>query len=86
MTKNEICHLMGYDARDVRHMRTIPGRAAPILEGERRSYYHTTPSGRTIVHSPRAYGYRTLYHRATWYTLVVGEEWGTGHMVGGCTT
>jgi hypothetical protein len=45
---------------------------APKLVG--RTYYWTTPSGKTIVKYPAAYGYRTLYHRST-VRVVVGAGW-----------
>lgn len=35
----------------------------PRIAGE--SYYWTTPSGKTRVHYPNAYGYPTLYHAST---------------------
>ena len=44
----------------------------PKKAGE--SFYHTTPSGRTIVRYPRAYGYPTLYHNST-RRVEVGEHW-----------
>jgi hypothetical protein len=47
---------------------------APEIEGH--SYYHTTPSGRTIVYNPNAYGWRTLYHPST-LRVVVGDRWPT---------
>jgi hypothetical protein len=51
----------------------VPGIAlAPRTVGQ--SYYWTTPSGRTIVHHPQAYGYRTLYHAST-RRVIVGEQW-----------
>jgi hypothetical protein len=39
------------------------GSGKPALVGE--SYYWTTPSGKTIVRHPNAYGWRTLYHPST---------------------
>ena len=51
----------------------IPGIAlAPKTVG--RSYYWTTPSGKTIVNHPSAYGWPTLYHAST-RRVVVGELW-----------
>jgi hypothetical protein len=50
----------------------VPGAAAPRLTGE--GYYWTTPSGKTRVHHPNAYGWRTWYHHATW-EIVVGADW-----------
>jgi hypothetical protein len=37
-------------------------------------YYFTTPSGKTIVHHPNAYGYPTLYHGST-LAVEVGDKW-----------
>jgi len=45
---------------------------APRLLGH--GYYHTTPSGKTIVHHPNAYGWPTWYHAST-YRVLVGSEW-----------
>jgi len=51
----------------------IPGIAlAPKTVGQ--SYYWTTPSGKTIVNHPSAYGWPTLYHAST-RRVVVGELW-----------
>lgn len=50
----------------------VAGDSPPRLEG--RSYYWTTPSGRTVVRHPNAYGYRTLYHPST-RRIVVGSDW-----------
>jgi len=36
--------------------------------------YHTTPSGKTIVNHPGAYGWRTVYHCST-ERVEVGREW-----------
>jgi hypothetical protein len=45
---------------------------SPAIAGE--SYYWTTPSGKTIVRYPNAYGYRTLYHAST-RRIEVGRDW-----------
>jgi hypothetical protein len=45
---------------------------APQLLG--RSYHWTTPSGRTEVYHPHAYGWRVLYHPST-RRIVVGDRW-----------
>ena len=51
----------------------IPGIAlAPRSIGQ--SYYWTTPSGKTIVRHPSAYGWTTLYHPST-RRVIVGEQW-----------
>ena len=49
-----------------------PGNAAPRMDGE--SYYHTTPSGKTIVRHPNAYKWPTTYHAST-LRVVVGSAW-----------
>lgn len=51
----------------------IPGIAlAPREVG--RSYYWTTPSGKTIVHHPNAYRWPTWYHAST-RRVIVGSDW-----------
>lgn len=50
----------------------VPGSAAPHQRGE--SYYWTTPSGKTRVAHPNAYGWPTVYHAST-RRIVVGAEW-----------
>lgn len=50
----------------------VPGNVAPHLAG--RSYYWTTPSGKTEVHHPMAYRWPTWYHAST-RRVVVGEQW-----------
>lgn len=50
----------------------IDGAAAPHYTG--RSYYWTTPSGKTEVRHPNAYGWPTVYHAST-LRLVVGADW-----------
>lgn len=45
---------------------------APALAGD--GYYWTTPSGKTIVSHPNAYGWPTWYHGSTRH-LVVGDGW-----------
>jgi hypothetical protein len=44
----------------------------PKLVGN--SGYHTTPSGKTIVNHPGAYGWSTVYHCST-ERIEVGREW-----------
>ena len=39
-----------------------------------RGYYFTTPSGKTEVRYPNAYGYPTLYHGST-LAVEVGDKW-----------
>ncbi len=55
----------------------VEGDSAPRVAG--RCYYGTTPSGRTIVQCPNAYGWPTLYHRST-RRVEVGIEWLWRHM------
>lgn len=48
------------------------GAAAPRLIG--RSYYWTTPSGRTAIQHPNAYGWPVRYHHSS-RRIVVGRDW-----------
>lgn len=50
----------------------VPGYVEPEQRGE--SYYHTTPSGKTRVYHPSAYGWRTWYHPSTRH-VAVGRDW-----------
>lgn len=51
----------------------VPGIAlAPRKAG--RSYYWTTPSGKTEVQHPSAYGWPTVYHSST-RRVEVGAQW-----------
>lgn len=50
----------------------IEGNSPPEIKGKKP--YWTTPSGKTIVHHPSAYGWKTLYHKST-RRVEVGEEW-----------
>lgn len=50
----------------------VDGFAAPALKG--RSYYWTTPSGKTEVSHPNAYGWPTVYHAST-RRIEVGKGW-----------
>jgi len=50
----------------------IVGTSAPTCEGA--SYFFTTMSGKTVVHHPGAYGWRTLYHCST-RRVEVGHLW-----------
>lgn len=50
----------------------VEGSQAPMVRG--RSYYWTTPSGKTEVRHPNAYGWRTWYHCST-LRVEVGREW-----------
>lgn len=50
----------------------IDGHATPEVKGK--TYYHTTPSGKTIVRFPNAYGYPTKYHPST-LRVEVGAGW-----------
>lgn len=60
-------------ARAPRHYPVVlvDGAAPPVARG--RSFYFTTPSGRTIVHHPNAYGWRTRYWPST-HRVEVGRE------------
>ena len=60
-------------ARDSRApLRVIRGHATPATTGF--SYYHTTMSGKTIVHHPSAYKWPTLYHPST-RRVTAGAGW-----------
>ena len=50
----------------------VDGNAPPRITGN--SYYFTTPSGKTIVRHPSAYGWRTVYHHST-RRIEVGKNW-----------
>lgn len=50
----------------------VDGSQSPSVLG--RSYYWTTPSGKTEVRHPNAYGWRTWYHAST-LRIEVGIEW-----------
>ena len=54
----------------------VAGCSRPALEGK--PGYHTTPSGKTIVHHPNAYKWRTVYHYST-YRVEVGWAWVRRH-------
>lgn len=59
-----------------------PGYQYPVVAVQRaeapewrgHSFFHTTPSGKTIVRYPNAYKWRTLYHPST-RRIVVGLDW-----------
>jgi hypothetical protein len=56
----------------------VDGSSSPEVTGE--SYYWTTPSGKTRVHHPNAYGWRTLYWAST-LSVEVGRDWIAEHVV-----
>ncbi len=60
------------DPRDTCLVEVTYGMQPPREVGE--SYYWTTPSGRTIVRSPNAYGWPTWYHKSTRH-VEVGYVW-----------
>lgn len=49
----------------------VAGYVEPHTAG--RSHYWTTPSGKTIVHHPNAYGWPTWYHHSTLHGVVGAE-------------
>lgn len=53
-------------------VRVVPGDSAPAVRGH--GFFYTTPSGKTIVRYPKAYGWQTLYHPST-RRIVVGRAW-----------
>ncbi len=65
------------DSRGSRPVIVIDGDTPPGWAGE--SYYHTTPSGLTIVRHPSAYGWPTLYHAST-LRVEVGVDWLAGQV------
>lgn len=67
-TRNNGCSLVGTPYP----IKMIDGFAPPKLTG--RSYYWTTPSGKTEVRYPNAYKWPTVYHAST-YCIVVGKGW-----------
>jgi len=61
----------GLDGRtDRTPIEVVDGYKLPILEGE--PGYWTTPSGKTVVYHPNAYGWPTWYHHST-KKVVVGR-------------
>lgn len=71
-TNNEIRDYLGLSHLNRYPIHRVAGSAAPRLDG--RGYYHTTPSGKTIVRYPNSYGWPTLYHPST-MRIVVGRDW-----------
>jgi len=71
LTAAHLCRSLVGD-RANRPVVVVRGGAAPTIGGE--ASYYTTPSGKTIVHHPGAYGWRTVYHCSTVRT-VVGADW-----------
>lgn len=57
---------------DCAPIKIIAGDSAPRKAGQ--SYYWTTPSGKTIVRHPQAYGWRTVYHGSS-RRIEVGIDW-----------
>ena len=65
--------LAGLDSRDsFATVKIVPGDAPPRQVG--RSYYWTTPSGKTEVRHPNAYKWPTQYHGST-RRVEVGRVW-----------
>lgn len=66
--------LAGYSPRETHPVIDIvSGSTEPPIRSGRRGYW-TTPSGRTVVHNPAVYGWRTLYHKST-CSVRVGYLW-----------
>ena len=63
-------------ARLARHdhapIRVVAGSRPPHETGE--GFFYTTPSGKTRVHHPNAYKWRTLYHPSQRH-VSVGAAW-----------
>lgn len=74
LTPNEVRICRRYVGPGCNHcpVVVVPGARRPYLIGD--SGYYTTPSGKTIVRSPQAYGWRTLYHPST-EEIRVGARW-----------
>jgi Txe/YoeB family toxin of Txe-Axe toxin-antitoxin module len=78
--------LLGWVRRAIKRRIGAPSHVeVVILEGSKKREnspprligspgYHTTPSGKTIVTHPGAYGWRTVYHCST-ERVEVGREW-----------
>lgn len=62
----------GLNVRDCRPIDIVHGDFPPRQVGS--SYYFTTPSGKTIVRHPNAYGWRTRYWPST-RRVEVGAAW-----------
>jgi len=83
---NDNDELIGWVRRAIKRKIGSPSHVeVVILEGSKKrensppklvgsSGYHTTPSGKTIVTHPGAYGWRTVYHCST-ERIEVGREW-----------
>jgi hypothetical protein len=70
--ERKTCRSVAGESWTARSVVVVKGNAEPTILGK--SYYWTTPSGKTIVHHPNAYGWPTWYHGST-LRVEVGEEW-----------
>ena len=61
-----------YHPTSLCYVLVVPGDAPPIVTG-RRGYF-TTPSGKTVVLHPGAYGWRTVYWASDLH-VEVGADW-----------
>jgi len=68
--------LAGLGPRDYRYPVTLVDGASPP-EDVGSSGYWTTPSGKTVVIHPRAYGWPVVYHCST-REIRVGRNWAPG--------
>lgn len=75
--RTAIRRLAGVRRYDSRPIVIVDGNAAPHVTGH--SYYHTTPSGKTIVRHPAAYRWPTQYHCST-RRVEVGADWIKEHL------
>lgn len=72
--------LVQWIRRAIKRVNGVSGNCPVVITGSGKceykgeAGYHTTPSGKTIVSHPSAYGYRTVYHKST-ERLEVGTRW-----------
>jgi len=83
---NDNDELIGWVRRAIKRLIGAPSHVdVVIIEGSKKQKnsppklvghagYHTTPSGKTIVTHPGAYGWRTVYHCSTEH-VEVGRNW-----------
>jgi hypothetical protein len=74
--------LTANERKAVRAAAELSGTPYPVIDKDGfdppklcgRTYYWTTPSGKTEVRHPNAYGWKTLYHGST-LRIEVGRGW-----------
>lgn len=70
--RTHLRRLAGAANAGARPVHVVPGDSPPTMRG--RGYYYTTPSGKTIVRHPNAYGWPTRYWPSS-RSIEVGVEW-----------